>query len=59
MMKRHVKATPISVEDYLRKMSKANRPQTNDKLNKLIDHFALLNQHEHLCNMGTEGEDIS
>ena len=37
-MKRHVRATPILVEDYMRKeMSKANRPQTDDKLNKLID----------------------
>ena len=26
------------------------------KLNKLIDHFSLLNQHEHLSNMETEGK---
>ena len=38
-MKRHVRATQISAEDHLRKvMSKANRPQTNNKLNEFMDH---------------------
>ena len=30
-----------------------------DKVNKVINHFALLNQYDHLNNMGMEGEDIS
>ena len=39
-MKRHVRVTPISAEDYLGKeMSKANRSQTDAKLNKLTDCF--------------------
>ena len=55
-MKRHVKTTPISAEDYLRKeMSKANLPQTDDKLNELIDCFALQIQHEHFNNLQMEG----
>ena len=55
-MKRHVTATPKSVEDYPRKeMLKANRFQASDKFNELIDHFALLNQHEHLNNLEMEG----
>ena len=46
--KRHMKATPISPEDYLRnEMSKANGPQTDDKFNELVDHFAQL--HKHKC----------
>ena len=53
-----MRATSILAEDDLRReMLKVNRPQTNDKLNKLIDHFAIQNQYEHLSNMGTEGED--
>ena len=33
-------------EHYLRKvMLQASRPQTDDKLNEHIDHFALLNQY--------------
>ena len=40
-IKRHVKTTPISAEDYLRnEMSKDNQPQTDIKFNKLVDHFA-------------------
>ena len=55
-IKRHVRTTPISAEDYLRKqMLKVNRPQTSDKL---TDSFALLNQHKHLSYMGMEREDI-
>ena len=43
---------PNILEAYLRKeMSKANRPQTDNKVNKLIDQFALLKQHEHITNM--------
>ena len=56
--KRQVRATPILAEDYLRKETfKANRPQADDKLNELIDHFAILNQHEHLSNIEVEGKD--
>ena len=59
-MKRHVNVTPVSAEDYLRKeISKNNRLQTDDKLYELLDCFALLNQHGHLSNMETEGEDTS
>ena len=48
-MHRHVRATPISVEDDLRKeMSKANRPQVDTKLNQLMDHLALQNRHKYL-----------
>ena len=40
-------AIPILVEDYLRKeILKANRPQTDEKLNELINHFAQRNKHE-------------
>ena len=43
-MKRHVRTTPISAQDYLRKeMYKANRPETYEKLNELTNHCALLN----------------
>ena len=42
--KRHLKPTPISVEDYMRKeILKTNRQQTDDKLNDLIDCFAQIN----------------
>ena len=35
---RYMRATPILAEDYLRKqISEANRPQTDDKTNELID----------------------
>ena len=55
-MKRYVRPSPISAEDCLRKeVSKANIPQAD----KLIDHFAVLNQNKHLSNMGLEEEDIS
>ena len=40
-------------------MHQLNRPHTGDKLNKPIDHFAMLNQHEHLSDIGMEGENIS
>ena len=59
-MKRHVRTNPILAEGYLRKeMFKANRTHTDDKCNKLIDNFVILNQHEHLDDIGTDGEDIS
>ena len=49
-----MRATPISA-DYLRtEMSKAYTPQTDSKINELIDSFALLNQHGHLTNIGME-----
>ena len=51
-MKRHIRVTSISAEEYLRKeMTKANRPQTD---NELIGHVALLNQQEHLNSMGMD-----
>ena len=50
-----VRGTPISAEDYLRKiMSETNRPLANDKLNKLIDRFVFLNQQEHFNNLKME-----
>ena len=58
-IKRHIKAIPVLVEDYLRlKISKANGLQADDKLNKDIDCFALLNQHEHLKNFKMTAKDI-
>ena len=35
-------------------MLKANRIQQDDKLNKLIDHLALPNQHEDFNDLKTE-----
>ena len=56
----HMKATPISVKDYLwKEMLKANRPQAHDKLSKVIHHFALLNQQNHLNNLKMEAKDKS
>ena len=47
MVERHMTATPMLVDDYLRKkMLKANRPQAEDKLNEIIDYFSLLNQND-------------
>ena len=40
-------------------MSKTKRPQADDKITKFIHHFAILNQHEHLCDIKPEEEDIS
>ena len=40
-------------------MYKSNQPHTDEKLNEIIEHFAMLNQHEHQSNVQTEGEDIS
>ena len=52
-----MRATPILAEDYLRKeMNKSNRPHKGDRFNELINHFAMLNQHEHLRNVETEGK---
>ena len=51
-LKRHVMAIPVSAKLYIRKeLLKGNRPQIGNKINELIDHFALLNQHEHLNNL--------
>ena len=45
--KRHVKNTPIRVENYLRNdMSKTFQLQTIGKLNKLVVHFAELYKHK-------------
>ena len=56
--KRQMTATTISVKHYLRKyMLKPNRLQADDKLKELLDHFAFLNQCEHLKNLKTEGKD--
>ena len=35
----------------------ANRLQTDNKLNELIDHFTFLNQQEHLHNLEMEGKN--
>ena len=40
-------------------MSKAIRPQTENKLNELVNNLPLLIQHEHLSSEGMEGKDIS
>ena len=32
-------------------MTKAKRPQADNKLSELIDHFILLYKHEHLTNL--------
>ena len=44
-------------DDYLKKMYKSNRPRTDNKLNTIINHFAMLNKHKHLSDV--EIEDIS
>ena len=57
-MKRHVRANPISVEDYLGNgISKAKRRQTDDELNELTDCFAHLQTHEHTNEMEMKGKD--
>ena len=58
-VKRHVKATPISVEDYLRKdMSKANRTQTINSMNLWTTFVQLMTcSNEHLNEMETEEND--
>ena len=56
-MKRHVKATLISMEDYLSKeILKVNIPQGGNILCELIDHFPLLSQCEHLNDLKMEGK---
>ena len=55
--KRHIKATTISAEDYLRN-EKANQPQTNDKFNKLVDCFAQVHKHEQSNEMQMERKDM-
>ena len=56
-MKRNVRASPISVDDYLRnKMLQSNRSQTGKKLCEVIDHFTMLNQHGYLNNLEMEGK---
>ena len=42
--KGHVWATPILAEDYVTKEISKSTKNTDNKLNKLIDHFAMLNQ---------------
>ena len=52
--------TPILAKDYLMKdMYKSNRPPTVHKLSELVEHFAMLNQHEHLSCVETEEADTS
>ena len=47
-----MKVAPISAEDYLSNdMLKGNRLKQNDKLQKDIDYFDLLNQQEYLQKM--------
>ena len=59
-MKRHVWATPLSTEDYLSKeVSKNTKLQMNDIFIEFTDQFALLDHHECLSNIETEGKDIS
>ena len=54
-----MKATPTSVGEYLRnETSKANRTQKDNKINKLTDHFAQLERHEHLNEMEPEGKAL-
>ena len=48
----HMKASPVSAEDYLNKgISKANKPHVDDKVSELTDCFVWLNKHEHLNNL--------
>ena len=58
--KKHVNATTISAEDYLRnEMLKAYQPQASDKFNEVIDHFTYLHRHEQSKVMETEGNDMT
>ena len=58
-MKSHVRAIPVSAEDYLRKdMSKANITQTDDKLNEFVDHFVERYKYEELHDMKMEEKDV-
>ena len=59
MLKKHVRATQILTSYHRKETNKSKKPHTVDKLNKLIDHFAMLSQHEHLSNVESEEEDIS
>ena len=46
-------------KDHLRKnVLKAYRLQAENKFSKVIDHFTLRNQYEHLNNLDIEGKDI-
>ena len=58
-MKSHVRTTQISTEDYLRKDISQNKGLQTDKINELIDNFALINQHQHFRSMETDGQDTS
>ena len=50
---------PPLAGNYLRKeITKANRPQTDQKLTKLIDHFADINEYEHLGSIEMEEKGI-
>ena len=45
---RHVKANPISADDYPRnEVSKANQPQVKDRFNTFVDHVTQLHKHEY------------
>ena len=56
---RHIKATPISTEDYLRnEISKAIQPQTSDRFTKLVDQSMQLHKHEHSNQREAEKNDM-
>ena len=56
-IKRHVKTTLISVEDYVRNdMLKAKRMPTGNKSIELIDCFIHLQKHQHINGTETEGK---
>ena len=57
-MKRHIKATPISAEEYPNnEMSKTNRRQKDDKLNELIVHFTQIHNLKCFNEMEVKGKD--
>ena len=58
--KKHMTATPISIEEYLRnEISKTNTPQTADRCNDLMEYFPKLNEHKHSKMYKTSEGNIS
>ena len=54
-----MKSSPITAEEFLRNdTSKTNWPQTVDKFNKLVDHFAELYKHKQSKDNGSYVEDM-
>ena len=43
----------------MKEMSEANRPQADDKLNEIIDHFAEIHKHEQLCNGHSTKDNVT